>query len=209
MKILIDFKSCKLVLTKISGNYLAYICDLTEILTGCATAWIWPFFWYYCRYDEWDLLCAEGSHETKASKRHMFTWSTQYRHNKLRTTVHETVFVLQQLNYNNYTKQNFWSKFLKTVSGNETVSKSLWNDLYVLFMVFYMWELWCISRERHFYSTLVVHFLIHCFSPLLQITDYCFHINSVHYIKRNLSAVRKKKSLTTQVGYTDHSVIIF
>lgn len=37
MKILIDFKSYKLVLNKTGSNYLAHICDLAKILTDCAT----------------------------------------------------------------------------------------------------------------------------------------------------------------------------
>lgn len=102
MKILIDFKSCELVLIKTGSNYLAYICDLAEFLTDCAAAWIWPCSWNCCKYDKWDLLFTEGSLETKAARKCI--WTMQYRCNKIGTTVHETVFVFQQLSYNNYTK---------------------------------------------------------------------------------------------------------
>ena len=50
LKILIEFKSCKLVLIKTSSNYLAHICDLSDILTDYAAAGIWPSSWS-CRCD--------------------------------------------------------------------------------------------------------------------------------------------------------------
>lgn len=147
MKTLIDFKSCKLVLMKTGSNYLTHICDLAEFLTDCAAAWIWPCSWNCCRYDEWDLLCAEGSLETKAARRRI--WSTHYRCLTIRTTVHETVFVFQQLSYNNYSKQNTCSKFFKVIARKRNVSESLWNDLYVLLMSFTWGSSGAFPRERH------------------------------------------------------------
>lgn len=73
----------------------------------------------------------------------------------------------------------------------------LYEMIYVCYLCFFTWESSGVyPRERHFYSTLsYTFFKIHCFNLLLRITDHCFHISSVDYVKRNVSAIRKKEKL--------------
>lgn len=73
---------------------------------------------------------------------------------------------------------------------------------------------WCISWGKSLWFSISYAFLKLIEIHYYELQHHCSHINSLHYVEKDLSAVKRKKThththLTLQVEYTDYNVIIF
>lgn len=140
-------------------------------------------------------------------------WSTPYRHFQKGTTKYESIFYFF-FNFGSWiimiTQKNACSKYLKIIARKGNVSRSLWNDLKKCYLQFFIQDLLV-----HFLGKVTWFYISYAFLKFTEIHYYelqhhCSPICSVHYVKKYLSAVKKKKkSLAPQVGYTDYKIIIF
>lgn len=194
LKILIEFKCCNLVLIKISSNYLAHICDLSDILTDCAAAEIWPCSRKH-RCEQWEPLYAKDSLEIKtAAGRHLFDLYPTDTFKKEPQNM-KAFFIF--FNFCSWiimiTQKNSCSKYLKIIARKGNVSRSLWNDLKKCYLQFFIQDLLV-----HFLGKVTWFYISYAFLKFTEIHYYelqhhCSPICSVHYVKKYLSAVKKKK----------------